>query len=55
MFQETVSNTMRKITFKGTPLTLVGRVLKTESQAPDFKVVSQDLKEVSLANFNGKN
>lgn len=43
-----------KITFKGNPLTLVGRSLKEGSPAPDFKVVSSDLKEVSLADFWGK-
>ena len=43
-----------KITFKGAPLTLVGRVLKIGIIAPDFKVVSQDLKEVSLVDFKNK-
>ena len=43
-----------KITFKGTPLTLAGRVLKTGVIAPDFKVVSQELKEVSLRDFKGR-
>jgi thiol peroxidase len=45
---------LRKITFKGNPLTLVGRILKKEIIAPDFKVVSMDLKEISLADFKGK-
>ena len=44
----------QKITFKGNPLTLVGRAIKTGIPAPDFKVVSQDLKEISLADFKGK-
>ncbi len=43
-----------KITFKGSPLTLAGRVLKTGVIVPDFKVVSQDLKEISLRDFKGK-
>ena len=43
-----------KITFQGNPLTLVGRTIKTGMQAPDFKVASQDLKEVSLSDFEGK-
>ena len=43
----------RTIHFKGTPLTLVGRSLKNGMLAPDFRVVDQDLKEVSLAAFKG--
>lgn len=42
------------ITFKGNPLNLVGRNIKTGSLAPNFKVTSQDLKEVSLWDFKGK-
>ena len=42
------------IYFKGNPLTLVGKNLKVGSSAPDFKVTSQDLKEISLSDFNGK-
>jgi len=33
---------------------LVGRAPKTGGKAPDFKVTSQDLKEVTLADFRGK-
>ena len=44
----------RNITFKGSPLTIVGRWIKVGERAPDFKVVSQDLKDVSLADFKGK-
>jgi thiol peroxidase len=43
-----------KINFKGMPLTLVGRAIKEEMRAPDFKAVTPDLKEVSLADFSGK-
>lgn len=43
-----------RITFKGSPLTLVGRVLKIGSVAPDFRVTSQDLQEISLLDFKGK-
>jgi thioredoxin-dependent peroxiredoxin len=43
-----------KITFKGSPLTLIGRALKVGSVAPDFKVSSQELKEVTLTDFSGK-
>ncbi len=42
------------ITFKGNPVTLVGRQIKTEMPAPDFRVVTGDLKEVGLADFSGK-
>jgi thiol peroxidase len=45
---------LSKITFKGNPLTLVGRQLKTGIMVPDFKVVSPDLKEVGLADYKGK-
>jgi thiol peroxidase len=45
---------MRTVTFKGSPVTLVGRTPKINSVAPDFRVVSQDLKEVGLADFKGK-
>lgn len=38
----------KKITFKGNPLTLSGRILKPGDLAPDFKVLTQDLKEFSL-------
>jgi thiol peroxidase len=44
----------RTTAFKGNPLTLVGRVIKVGAPAPDFKVASQDLKDVSLADFKGK-
>lgn len=43
-----------KITFKNNPLTLVGRYINTGSLAPDFKVVSPELKEVRLSDFEGK-
>ncbi|MDD5165894.1 MAG: thiol peroxidase [Candidatus Omnitrophica bacterium] len=45
---------LRKITFKGSPLTLVGRVLKIGAIASDFKVTAQDLKEASLSDFKDK-
>lgn len=44
----------KKITFKGNPVTLVGRVVKKETRAPDFRVVSSDLKEVKLSDFSGR-
>lgn len=44
----------RDVTFKGSPLTLAGRLLKVTDRAPDFRVVSQELKEVGLVDFKGK-
>ena len=44
----------KKITFKGSPLTLAGRALKIGTLAPDFRVTSQDLKEVTISDFQGK-
>ncbi|MFA6281001.1 MAG: thiol peroxidase [Candidatus Omnitrophota bacterium] len=44
----------RQIKFQGAPLTLVGRNLKLNTSAPNFKVVSTDLKEVVLKDFTGK-
>lgn len=44
----------RNITFKGNPLSLVGRIIKINSSAPDFKASAQDLKEVSLSNFSAE-
>ena len=45
---------IRQIHFKGSPLTLVGRPVKKSAPAPGFKVTSQDLKEVTLADFKCK-
>ena len=44
----------RKITFKGKPMTLVGRSLRVGMSAPDFRAVAGDLKEVNLSDFRGK-
>lgn len=44
----------RNIHFKGNSLTLVGRKLKQEVKAPNFKVVSGELKEITLNDFKGK-
>lgn len=43
-----------KIAFQGNPLTLVGRRISLGSIAPDFKVISNSLKEVSLSDFKAK-
>ncbi len=45
---------LKKVFFKGNPLTLVGREIKVGDKAPDFKVSSKDLKEVGLDGFKGK-
>lgn len=45
---------MESITFKGKPVTLVGRKLKAGMPAPDFRVAAVDLKEMRLSDFTGK-
>jgi thiol peroxidase len=44
----------REIKFKGNTMTLVGRNLKVNSLAADFRVVTQDLKETGLSDFGDK-
>ncbi len=44
----------RTVTFKGQRLNLTGRRAREGRRAPDFKLISQDLKEVGLADFYGK-
>ena len=44
----------RMITFRGAPLTLIGKQAKIGQRAFDFKLISQDLKEVKLSDFYGK-
>lgn len=45
---------MTKITFKGNPVTVTGSEVKVGDQAPDFTVLSNDLKPVTLADTKGK-
>lgn len=45
---------MGKTALRGTPVTTSGELPKVGSQAPDFKLVNKDLKDVSLADFKGK-
>ena len=40
-------------TFKGTPLTLLGRELKAGDRAPDFEVVDRTMQPVNLAKTSG--
>ncbi|GAB4108123.1 MAG: thiol peroxidase [Acidobacteriota bacterium] len=42
------------VTLKGNPLTLVGPELKVGDRAPDFTVVTRDLKPFTLADTEGK-
>lgn len=43
-----------KITMRGNPLTLVGKELKVGDQAPDFRVLDNDLSPVQLSSYRGK-
>ena len=43
-----------RVTFKGSPMTLQGKRLREGGRVPNFKVIAQDLKEVTLANFKGR-
>jgi thiol peroxidase len=51
IFQE--GNPMANVTFKGNPVTLVGNEVKVGDTAPDFKVLANDLSEVTLADTKG--
>lgn len=42
------------VTFKGNPMTLIGPELKVGDQAPDFQVVGDGLKPVTLDSSKGK-
>jgi thiol peroxidase len=42
------------VTFKGTPLTLIGSELKVGDVAPDFTVLGVDLQPVSLGDTQGR-
>jgi thiol peroxidase len=41
------------VTFKEKPVTLLGNEVKVGDQAPDFKVLANDLSEVTLADTKG--
>jgi len=45
---------MARITLKGNPVNTIGDLPKVGSKAPDFKLVKNDLSEVTLNNFKGK-
>jgi thiol peroxidase len=42
------------VTLRGNPMTLAGPELKPGDQAPDFKVIGNDMKPVTLADTAGK-
>ena len=42
------------ITFNGDPITLVGEKIKVGDNAPDFLVVDNNLKNVTLSDTSGK-
>ncbi|MCX5678428.1 MAG: thiol peroxidase [Candidatus Omnitrophica bacterium] len=44
----------RTVMFQGNALTLVGRIAKVGMRASDFKVVSQEMRDVSLSDFKGR-
>ncbi len=43
-----------KVTFKGTPMTLVGKPVKTGDTAPDFTILDKTLTARSLKDYVGK-
>lgn len=45
---------MTKITFQGNPVTVKGEAVKTGDAAPDFTVLSNELKAVTLKDTSGK-
>ena len=45
---------MVAIMFKGNPMTLLGNEVKVGDKAPDFKVLANDLSEVTLADTKGQ-
>lgn len=45
---------MANVTFQHEPVTLLGNKVKIGDQAPDFSVLTNDLKEVTLDDYKGK-
>lgn len=43
-----------KVTFKGNPVTLLGKEVKVGDKAPDFTVLSSTLQPTKLSDFDGK-
>lgn len=46
---------MAKITLGGTETNTIGNLPEVGSQAPDFQLVSKDMKELTLASYHGQN
>src|SRR5512140_1179344 len=46
--------TMAQVTLKGSPIHTNGDLPAVGAKAPDFKLTTGDLKDVSLADFKGK-
>ncbi len=44
----------KKVTFKGNPVTLLGKETKVNDKAVDFKVLNNNLEPVKLSDFEGK-
>jgi thiol peroxidase len=42
------------VTMKGNPLTLIGEEVKPGAKAPDFKVVNNNLEDVTLDSYKGR-
>jgi thioredoxin-dependent peroxiredoxin len=51
----TLSERANAITMKGNPLTLIGNEIKVGDAAPDATLVGNDLSEVKISSFKGKN
>ena len=54
--EEFMSTPVRRpeaVTFRGTPMTLLGNELKVGDPAPDFTVLAQDLSPITLASTGG--
>lgn len=45
---------MANVTLKGNPCTTNGELPKTGTPGPDFRLVDQNLQDLSLSSFNGK-
>ena len=45
---------MAQVTFINSPVTLIGKEVKVGDKAPDFKVLANDLSEVTLKDSEGK-
>ncbi|MBI9053048.1 MAG: thiol peroxidase [Bacteroidales bacterium] len=44
----------QKVTFKGNPVTLIGKEIKVNDKAIDFSVLNNSLEEVKLSDYDGK-